>query len=69
VFHQPSVIILDDLDSIAAACAGPDEEMAPATQYHSRVAEGDYNYRLLQHFNQCELALACLMLAEHLVLP
>jgi hypothetical protein len=40
LFYQPSVVVLDDLDRIAAACSGPDQEMAPETRYHARVAEG-----------------------------
>ena len=40
VWYQPSVIVLDDLDQIAAACSGPDQEMAPETLYHARVAQG-----------------------------
>jgi len=40
VWYQPSVIVLDDLDQIAAACSGPDQELAPETLYHARVAQG-----------------------------
>jgi hypothetical protein len=57
VFYQPSVIVLDDLDNIAAACPGSDQEMDPEAVYHSRVAEGDCNYLLLYYFNQSEIAL------------
>ena len=40
IFHQPSVVLLEDLDTIAEACSGPDQELAPETLYHARVALG-----------------------------
>jgi hypothetical protein len=40
VWHQPSVLLLDDLDEIAAASSGPDQDMSPEAMYHGRIAEG-----------------------------
>jgi len=41
VWHQPSIIVLDDLDHIAAAPAGPEFEMTGDAMYAARIAEGD----------------------------
>ena len=39
-WRQPSLIILDDLDHIAASPAGPEFEMSGEALYSARVAEG-----------------------------
>ena len=38
-WRQPAVILLDDLDLIAAAPAGPEQEMGGEAMYYMRVAE------------------------------
>lgn len=40
VWHQPSVIVLDDLDHIAGAPAGPEFEMTGEAVYAARISEG-----------------------------
>ena len=40
IWSQPSIVILDDLDQIAAASLGPDQETAPEMQYFARVGQG-----------------------------
>ena len=39
-WRQPSLIVLDDLDHIAAAPAGPEFEMSGEALYAARIAEG-----------------------------
>jgi len=39
VWHEPSVVVLDDLDQIATACSGPDQEMSAEALYHGRIAQ------------------------------
>jgi peroxin-1 len=39
-WRQPSVILLDDLDQIAMACSGPDQEMSGEAVYHAKIALG-----------------------------
>lgn len=39
-WRQPSVILLDDLDQIAAAPTGPEQEISGEAVYFTRVAEG-----------------------------
>jgi hypothetical protein len=40
IWREPSVVLLDDLDHVTAAPAGPDQEMSGETLYYTRVAEG-----------------------------
>ena len=39
-WRQPSLIVLDDLDHIAASPAGPEFEMSGEALYSARIAEG-----------------------------
>ena len=43
-WRQPAVILLDDLDHVAAAPSGPEQEMSGEALYYSRVAEGRYSF-------------------------
>jgi len=38
-WHQPSIVLLDDLDQIVMACSGPDQEMSSEALYHGRIAQ------------------------------
>jgi len=38
-WHEPSVVLLDDLDQIAMACSGPDQEMSSEALYHGKIAQ------------------------------
>ena len=40
-WRQPAVVLLDDLDLIAAAPSGPEQEMAPESVYYARIAQGE----------------------------
>lgn len=39
-WRQPALIVLDDLDHLAGAPAGPEFEMTGEAQYAARIAEG-----------------------------
>ena len=41
-WRQPSVIVLDDLDLICGAPAGPEQEMTGDAIYFTRVAQGEW---------------------------
>lgn len=43
-WRQPSLVVLDDLDHIAAAPAGPEFEMSGEALYSARNAEGNEKY-------------------------
>ena len=38
--RQPAVIIFDDLEHIAGAASGPEQEMSGEAQYCARIAQG-----------------------------
>lgn len=38
-WHEPSIILLDDLDQIVTACFGPDLEMSSEALYHGKIAQ------------------------------
>jgi len=38
-WHEPSIVLLDDLDQIVTACSGPDQEMSGEALYHGRIAQ------------------------------
>lgn len=40
-FRQPSLVLLDDLDLIASAPLGPEQEAGPDALYNTKVAEGN----------------------------
>ena len=40
-WRQPAVILLDDLDQIAASPRGPEQEMSGEALYHTKIANGN----------------------------
>jgi len=38
-WHEPSIVVLDDLDQIVTACSGPDQEMSSEALHHGRIAQ------------------------------
>lgn len=38
-WHEPSIVVLDDLDQIATACSGPDQQMSGEALYHAKIAQ------------------------------
>ena len=40
-WRQPAVILLDDLDHIAASPSGPEQEMSGEAFYHTKIAHGN----------------------------
>jgi len=38
-WHEPSIVLLDDLDQIVTACSGPDQEMSSEALYHGKIAQ------------------------------
>ena len=38
-WHEPSIVLLDDLDQIVMACSGPDQEMSGEALYHGKIAQ------------------------------
>jgi len=41
-WHQPSVVVLDDLDQIVTACSGPDQEMSGEALHHGKIAQSTF---------------------------
>ncbi len=39
-WRQPAVILLDDLDQIAASPSGPEQELTGEAHYYTKVAQG-----------------------------
>ena len=40
-WRQPAVILLDDLDHIAASPRGPEQEMSGEAFYYTKIANGN----------------------------
>jgi len=45
-WHEPSVVVLDDLDQIASACSGPDQEMSAEALHHGRIAQSTLSIQI-----------------------
>jgi len=43
-WHEPSVVLLDDLDQIVTACSGPDQEMSGEALYHAKLAKSRLSF-------------------------
>ena len=40
IWRQPSVLFIDDLDTLCKAPSGPEEEASPEILYSSKICEG-----------------------------
>ena len=41
-WRQPAVILLDDLDQIAASPTGPEQELTGEALYYTKIAQGTF---------------------------
>lgn len=53
IWRQPSILLIEDLETLCKAPTGPEEEASPEIIYSSKISEGQYNIHIVCNLYTC----------------